>query len=1097
MPWLKARRRATPRLRGLTTISQHLNGKDGMIMKKVLAFAVLALTVLSCSKEIAEQQLVPAVEKSYTSFTATGEEISKVALDFAEEQNVKWEDADQLAVFDGSAKNIFSIKAGSNTGASAVFEGEVSDGATTLYAVYPASAGEALEGTDIKVSVPAAQTIPSGAFADPKALVAVASASKGSPMEFKQVCGLLKISFTASNIREITITGKAIAGAASVGADGVLKSASAASDAITLTHADGIFPAGTYYVPVLPGTTPAGSFSISLIKGASTAERTATGAITFERRKGVDAGSLDKLPTTTVIRTMAELFEWNANRVGGTEDNVIIGADIDMENEPWVPKDFTGTFDGQGHKLYNLSVKRSANACFVNTLDGTIKDVTFGTSNGTSYDGQSVIIQNNPDDTADSGWRYAGLVTRLSADAVLENVTTYVPVTVASTSKSKTRIGGLVAIIAGASSVKNCHNYGAVSNEATAPVAAGAVGGLIGCNDAVATVEDCSNSGNITVNNAATSYIGGILSTDEVGGSFTNCVNKGNISVSGTGTRSSCIGGILGDATLSTVSKCENLGSITCTLDGELKVGGIVGRAYKGCTVKDCTNQESGVIDFNPEGATKRAFIGGVVGNSPAGNTETLTIDGCKNYASITGVNEQISTIGGIGGFINGAGVVIIKNCENHGDIANTNAAAKNGTEAAAAYVSGIVAYLNADIAAGSSIENCSNYGAILAKNRNIINVAGIIPVVSSANEVTIKNCHNYGTITRDLNYRSTYADTAYSIGGIIGKLTLPSGSVSGCVNHSDATVWANAGGGAANPRVGGIVGYVIKCGSITNCTNDAAVTYDNTATGGSYCAVGGIVGHMYATQTFDKCVNNGAVSSNRTQVNRLGGIVGTANNSPVTNCTNTGTVTLNCVAQTANWQSVGGIAGFTEGSGDVALDFTGNVNRGKIDAMALTTNDRVAIGGIVGMPYDALKVSGNINYGKVFAKNAATNGACYVGGLLGQELEAGNVSSFTDNKNYGSVENGTEGSTKAFTGGLFGNFGKAPTASGSSFGSVKGVVAGAVAGKNAKAITATICDAVTVNGVAKAAAADEAAWLCPSNTGTITPTYVAHSDSE
>jgi hypothetical protein len=63
-------------------------------------------------------------------------------------------------------------------------------------------------------------------------------------------------------------------------------------------------------------------------------------------------------------------------------------------------------------------------------------------------------------------------------------------------------------------------------------------------------------------------------------------------------------------------------------------------------------------------------------------------------------------------------------------------------------------------------------------------------------------------------------------------------------------------------------------------------------------------------------------------------------------------------------------------------------------------------------------------------------------------------------------------------------------------FGKVSGN-AGAVAGKNAKAITATICDAVTVNGVAKAAAADEAAWLCPSNTGTITPTYVAHSDSE
>lgn len=1066
-------------------------------MKKLFTFAVLALTVLSCSKEIAEQQPVPAGQKSYISFTATGEELTKVALGFEEAQNVKWEDADQIAVFDDSAKNVFSIKEGTNTGATAVFEGEVSDGASTLFAVYPSSAGVSLDGSDLTVAVPAEQTIPSGALADPKALVAVASAAKGDAMAFKQVCGLLKFSFAATNIREITISGKAIAGSAAVGADGTLKSAGSAVDAITLTHADGIFPAGTYYVPVLPGTTPAGSFAISLVKGISSAERVAESAITFERKKGVDAGSLDKLPMNTVIRTMPELFDWNANRVAGTEENVIIGADIDMENEPWVPKDFTGTFDGQGHKLYNLNVKRSANACFVNTLNGTIKDVTFGSSDGKTYDGASVIEQNNADDTSESGWRYAGVVTRLNEGATLENVTSYVPVTVASESKSKTRIGGLVAIVAGNSSIKNCHNFGAVTNKAEAPVAAGAVGGLIGWADAIVTVEDSSNEGNVTVNNASTSYIGGLLSTDEKGGSFTRCINKGDITLSGTGKRGTCIGGILGDATRSTVSNCENSGSITCTLDGELKVGGIVGRAYKGCTIKDCTNQENGIIDFNPEAATARAFIGGILGNSPAGNTETLTIDGCKNYAPITGVNEQIATIGGIGGFINSAGIVIIRNCVNYGAIANTNAAAKNGSDPAEAFVSGIVAYLNSNLAAGSSIEDCSNHGAILAKNRNIINVAGIIPSIVSSNEVSIKNCHNYGTITRDLNYRSTYADTEYSIGGIIGRLNLPAGSVSGCFNHSGAAVWANAGGGSANPRLGGIVGYVKQCSSITNCTNEASVTYDNSATGGSYTAVGGIVGHMYSTKVFDKCVNSGDVSSNRTQVNRLGGIVGTANNSPVTNCTNTGKVSLNSVTETKNWQSVGGIAGFAEGTDDTALDFTGNINRGEIDAKALTTNARVAVGGIIGMPYSAFKVSGNINYGKVYAKNSAANGACYVGGLFGQELEAGNVSSFADNKNYGSVENGTEGSTKAFAGGLFGNFGKASTASGSSFGSVKGAAAGAVAGINAAGITATICDAVTVNGVTKADAADEAAWLCPSNTGTITPTYVAHSDSE
>ncbi len=1036
-----------------------------MIMKKVLAFAVLALTVLSCSKEIAEQQLVPAVEKSYTSFTATGEEISKVALDFAEEQNVKWEDADQLAVFDGSAKNIFSIKAGSNTGASAVFEGEVSDGVTTLYAVYPASAGEALEGTDIKVSVPAAQTIPSGAFADPKALVAVASASKGSPMEFKQVCGLLKISFTASNIREITITGKAIAGAASVGADGVLKSASAASDAITLTHADGIFPAGTYYVPVLPGTTPAGSFSISLIKGASTAERTATGAITFERRKGVDAGSLDKLPTTTVIRTMAELFEWNANRVGGTEDNVIIGADIDMENEPWVPKDFTGTFDGQGHKLYNLSVKRSANACFVNTLDGTIKDVTFGTSNGTSYDGQSVIIQNNPDDTADSGWRYAGLVTRLSADAVLENITSYVPVTVASTSKSKTRIGGLVAIIAGASSVKNCHNYGAVSNEATAPVAAGVVGGLIGWTDATVTVEDCSNSGNvtvgsastsavggligftnsvvtvadcsnsgkITVNNATTAYIGGILSSDEKGGSFTNCVNSGNIDIPFKGNKAMCVGGILGDATKSTVTGCSNSGAITSLCDGELKVGGIVGRAYTDGTIVNCTNEKSGTITFNPDTFSNQAFIGGILGNAPKANAGTLKITNCTNNAPLSSTHRNVAIIAGILGYTN-----------------------------------------------------------------------------MTSGTIAVEGCNNFGAISRTVNETNAGFYTHVCPAGISSKPDCKSGSFKNCNNYGK--IYSNTNAEGSIVRMAGIVAWAGSVGPITfeGCENSAEIEF-KMGDGdylGSYLCLGGVAGHIYKGSVVRECANTGNLSSNCKNVNRMGGIVGTCNSSAVYDCTNEGVVEVNVPSSTEvkYWQAIGGIVGFAEGtSTGCTRALTGCANRAQVKVSGNFVPNyvgRCAVGGIIGAPYSAMPIENNANYSSVTAVNTnATTPWCFVGGICGMDIDgdsrsAYGKSEFSGNANYGAVSETVGNAAYAAAGGLFGWFGSADSASGSMFGKVSGN-AGAVAGKNTKAITATICDAVTVNGVAKAAAADEAAWLCPSNTGTITPTYVAHSDSE
>ena len=104
--------------------------------------------------------------------------------------------------------------------------------------------------------------------------------------------------------------------------------------------------------------------------------------------------------------------------------------------------------------------------------------------------------------------------------------------------------------------------------------------------------------------------------------------------------------------------------------------------------------------------------------------------------------------------------------------------------------------------------------------------------------------------------------------------------------------------------------------------------------------------------------------------------------------------------------------------------------------------------------------------------------------------------STLKDNKNYGTISNST-GKPNNAAGGLYGKIGKATSATGSNFGNVEGANAGAVAGVNSISLSATLCDAVTVNGVTKASAADEAAWLCPANKGTITPTYVAHSAGE
>lgn len=996
-------------------------------MKKFFTLAVLALTVLACNKEIAEKQIA-APNEGLMTISATTEDLSKVVLDMNAEVNLTWADTDVITVYDGSAANPFTIK--SNSGASAVFEGTCDTAASMLYAVYPAAAYAEPAADAIKVVVPATQTIPDGGCVDADALVAVGYAAPGQPMVFKQVCALLKLTVTGSDIMEIVIRGKGLAGTAAVNADGTINASGASlTDEITLHTAAGMFAPGDYFVAVAPGTTPAGSFSINYNTVSATASKTASSEVCFVRAKGLDAGPLTGFSKTVVITTMAELFNWNASRSTADIEDVKIGADIDMEGEPWTPKDFTGTFDGQGHKLYNLNVNRPSNACFFNTVNGTVKDVTFGSSSDSSS-----IIQNNPEDDG-SSWRYAGLITRLNEGATLENVKSFVPVSVAEGSTSKTRIGGLVAVVAGPSTIKNCENHGNVTNNAAAPAAAGAVGGIIGWADAVLTADNVSNFGNITVYNASTSYIGGVLANDGVGSTLSTCSNSGDIDVQFKGIIGMCIGGVLGNATSTKLTGCSNSGGINNICDGELKAGGIVGRIYNGeasidCSIINCTNKASGTISLNVETPTKNLFAGGIVGNTPSATAGTLLIQGCINRADLSINYPNTNALGGIGGFLNGAsgGVkTTVKECENYGNISCT--AELN----IAINIGGVVGYLNAKSRAGSSIIDCKNHGKVVLNSVKATSYVGGIAAYTSYAD--IKGCDNLEGASVRCENKYDFSQTLY-IGGVFGRFIY---------------------------------------GSVSTCSNAGEVYTDNTASG------------------------------NAITVNRIGGIGGTLHgaNSSLTECFNTGAIIVDqsrVLGTGNNWQAAGGILGFQE---NVESTVSKNTNSGAIDCKFNTTNANASAGGIIGRFGGTLTLSDNRNSGSVTAININTSSTainCHAGGIIGSSNQGKTGSSVSGNVNTGAVSVGSTNTANSIgAGGLIGwaavanSFG----IGNKTFGSVSGTNAGAVAGINTATISATICDAVTVNGVTKAAASDEGAWLCPSNTGTITPTYVAHSSSE
>ena len=126
----------------------------------------------------------------------------------------------------------------------------------------------------------------------------------------------------------------------------------------------------------------------------------------------------------------------------------------------------------------------------------------------------------------------------------------------------------------------------------------------------------------------------------------------------------------------------------------------------------------------------------------------------------------------------------------------------------------------------GAKIENITSYVNITSGNNQ---VGGIIGYIANDN-VTLKNCVNYGTITaRQL------------VGGIVGG-SWKNTTYIDCVNHGSIT--------ATSAEVGGIVGEKYSSATMTNCSNDGVITAGGKTatsdTGSADSYVGYLVGHQY-----------------------------------------------------------------------------------------------------------------------------------------------------------------------------------------------------------------------------------------------------------
>ena len=179
-------------------------------------------------------------------------------------KSVEWQSGDELSVFDANGNNLFTT---SQSGASVSFTGNA-DNSDSYMVLYPYSASASYDGTTIKTLLPSEQQIVSNSFARGSNISVGCSIKSGSThsVSMKNIGCYLKFTVESSSSEIIglsveAIGGENIAGAVNVavaedgvpyvGTDDIVTS-------VTAVNGSEIFPAGTYYLTMLPSVLSSG-----------------------------------------------------------------------------------------------------------------------------------------------------------------------------------------------------------------------------------------------------------------------------------------------------------------------------------------------------------------------------------------------------------------------------------------------------------------------------------------------------------------------------------------------------------------------------------------------------------------------------------------------------------------------------------------------------------------------------------------------------------------------------------------------------------------------------------------------------------------------
>lgn len=923
-------------------------------MKKTILAAFCLMGAIACSNELEYQndnRTVLTLELPGTTKTVLGDAQDGV-------RPVLWCKGDKISV-NGVASQALAIEENVPT-ASFVFEKELSAPYSIIYPASMVKDGGAVITLPSQQKAASGDNIVSGSMP-------MAGYSTTESVMMKQVCGILGIRLkmgTESNlIRYIEVTalgGEPVCGDFSVDFQNSTLSSEAKGVDVIRMEVQETFPAGsanTFNV-ILPAGVYSAGFQVKVVD-----ENGQAMVRSIKGNRELEAGKLMLMPELEFVPNsedkgveIATPEDWNsfatAYNAGKYPDSQIatITADLDFSSvgaDKFVTlglrdgakqspngkakKYFAGTLNGNGKRILNLKadvpfIQAIGTGALVQDINidktcsftpwyGGEKQLEFGSLIGYCSEGTvknctsaASITVSQCNAVANTfplyvggliGRNRAASISGCTSSATIVSDATYVT---GATAKTSLYIGGFTGYCSNPDGVlENCSNTGNISVASTALNIY--VGGICAQTSA-GTIKGCNNSGAITVSTGRTSgdpckfiYLGGLFSVVDASGDeqylkVIECSNAGDIT-SNSNVKQLIAGGIA--AQLST-NKAEftnttNAGNITTTAAlRNLFCGGLFGRISATQTLNLSGEPFTGTINIGTTESNNytQLYCGGLIGQT----TENITIGGeviCKsNITYDISSAKNIAAESFLGGII---GCAYDKPINISGMKASGNVKVVTAKKAVQHKISGLGGIIGG-ATAGATISNCSNSGSVQMTNKTsaalgyTIHVGGIAGRLYGGT-VEIKHCTNSQRIQENQHNQNPWTGyEANAVGGIVGSIGYLSGNtysalIDDC--HNTGSVYAYCGAG------GGIAGYVSN-GTITDCTYIAEKGITRSAPGG------GIAG-VTERSIISSCHINTDILGNQdataaTATADAGGVIGEAVSSVVNGCRYFGTIT-------------------------------------------------------------------------------------------------------------------------------------------------------------------------------------------------------------